>query len=599
MMLWVLVEKLKDLSLTSQKLRCLAYIKTLFWIFCSFSHRFLLEWRDKKAWSYIAGCQQYRIHKVIVFAVGELQELLDCIIVVWSENDLVILKVHLPFHQPCDFVLDRFVWFDRHSLSCNMFFHNELECYRFHDHSCCIPLGIESSENFHCIFEVFFFLFKSYGLKNIPPTISESCDTHRKEVWSLFLWCCRIYSDLDLFKSFVSQAVHIILDHWSLDDMLTENIRNQQVVLSKRDWSESSPLSLKTRVFFVGVRDSLIELLSFSIGFNESIPHDLSCFIVDCKVDDQPWGIIFDMFLKSRNESVFIDHISEEDHLTRSSRSSDHFIQKKLKSAINLFSARAGLDRIYIIKDQEIRSEFSIWCSIVLSSRRSSERHRPDIALILSDEFVCPLDLFLTFPASAFWVVEVSEVIHEPQSSLRISDQGVCNIGQILLSTIYRLTVSHNVPTPLVCDAVVDIHLSNRGLGWSSESLDEYILALLKCGIDLLECWRSRKAEVFPEVVVAVFIKSRLKERSPEDFVLHSLQEQLSINQLLHPHHQLKVKKQAKPDQLPKEATLHSQSCSWSEWYCKALGAQSWPFSAVPSEQSRFILRLWSFSSLL
>ena len=244
MMLWVLVEKLKDLSLTSQKLRCLAYIKTLFWIFCSFSHRFLLEWRDKKAWSYIAGCQQYRIHKVIVFAVGELQELLDCIIVVWSENDLVILKVHLPFHQPCDFVLYRFVWFDRHSFPRNMLLHNELECYRFHDHSCCIPLGIESSENFHCIFEVFFFFLESHGLKNIPPTISESCDTHRKEVWSLFLWCCRIDSDLNFFKSFVVLAVHIILDHWSLDDMLTENIRNQKIILAERDWSESSPLSL-------------------------------------------------------------------------------------------------------------------------------------------------------------------------------------------------------------------------------------------------------------------------------------------------------------------------------------------------------------------
>nr|DAS81129.1 MAG TPA: hypothetical protein [Bacteriophage sp.] len=70
--------------------------------------------------------------------------------------------------------------------------------------------------------------------------------------------------------------------------MLTENIRNQQVVLRERDGSKSSPFSIQTRVFFVGVRDSFVQLLSFSIGFNESIPNDLSCFIVDCKVDDQP-----------------------------------------------------------------------------------------------------------------------------------------------------------------------------------------------------------------------------------------------------------------------------------------------------------------------
>lgn len=280
------------------------------------------------------------------------------------------------------------------------------------------------------------------------------------------------------------------------------------------------------------------------------------------------------MFLKSRNESVFIDHISEEDHLTRSSRSSDHFIQEELKSAVNLLSAWAGLDCIYIIKDQEIRSEFSITCRIVLPSRRSSERHRPDIAFILSDEFICSFDLFLTFSASGFRVVKVSEIVHEPLPSLRISDQGVRNISQILLSTIYRLTVSHNVPTPLVSDAVVDIHLSNCCLGWSSESLDEYILALLKCGIDCPQTRRSRKAEVFPEVVVAILVKSRLKERSPEDFVLHSLQEQLSINQLLHLLHLHQVKKQAKPDQLQKEVTPHSQSCSWSEWYCKAQAVQ-------------------------
>nr|DAS81130.1 MAG TPA: hypothetical protein [Bacteriophage sp.] len=66
------------------------------------------------------------------------------------------------------------------------------------------------------------------------------------------------------------------------------------------------------------------------------------------------------MFLESRNESVFIDHISEEDHLTRSSRSSDHFIQQELKSAINLFPRAARLNSIHIIKDQEIWSEFSI-----------------------------------------------------------------------------------------------------------------------------------------------------------------------------------------------------------------------------------------------
>nr|DAE92663.1 MAG TPA: hypothetical protein [Caudovirales sp. gcode 4] len=305
------------------------------------------------------------------------------------------------------------------------------------------------------------------------------------------------------------------------------------------------------------------------------------------------------MFLESRNESVFIDHISEEDHLTRSSRSSDHFIQEELKSAVNLLSAWARLNSIYIIKDQEIRSEFSITCRVVLPSRRSSERHRPDIALVFRDEFVCPLDFLLTFSASAFWVVKVSEIIHEPLPSLSISDQGVRNIGQVFFCTIYRLTVSHNVPTPLVCDAVVDIHLSNRCLGWSSESLDEDILALLKCSIDLLECWRSRKAEVFPEVVVAILIESRLKERSPEDFVLHSLQKQFSINQLLHPHHQLKVKKQAKLDQLQKEATPHFRSCSWSEWYCKAQAVQPWPFSAIPWEQSHFILRFWSSSSLL
>lgn len=280
------------------------------------------------------------------------------------------------------------------------------------------------------------------------------------------------------------------------------------------------------------------------------------------------------MLLKSWNESIFIDHISEKDHLTRSSRSSDHFIQEKLKSAINLLSAWARLDRIHIIKDQEIRSEFSIWCSIVLSSRRCSEWHCPHIAFILSDEFICPLDFLLTFPASAFWVVKVSEIVHEPLPSLSISDQGVCNIGQILFCTIYCLRVSHNVPTPLVCDAIVDIHLSDRCLCRSSESLDEYIFALLKCGIDCPQTRRSRKAEILSEVVVAILVKSQLKESSPEDFVLHSLQEQLSINQLLHPLHQLKVKKQAKPDQLQKEATPHSRSCSWSEWYCKAQAVQ-------------------------
>lgn len=171
------------------------------------------------------------------------------------------------------------------------------------------------------------------------------------------------------------------------------------------------------------------------------------------------------MFLKSRNESIFIDHISEKYHLTRSSRSSDHFIQQELKSAINFLSARARLNSIHIIKDQQIRSEFSIACRVVLSSRRSSKRHRPHIALVFRDEFVCPLDFLLPFSASGLRVVKVSEVIHEPLPSLRISDQGVCNIGQILLSTIYCLRVSHNVPTPLVCDAVVDIHLSNCRLG--------------------------------------------------------------------------------------------------------------------------------------
>ena len=171
------------------------------------------------------------------------------------------------------------------------------------------------------------------------------------------------------------------------------------------------------------------------------------------------------MFLKPRNESIFIDHISEENHLTRSSRSSDHFIQEKLKSAVNLFPRAARLDRIHIIKDQEIRSEFTIACRIVLSSWRSSKRHRSDVAFVLSDEFVCPLDLLLTFPASGFRVVKVSEIVHKPLPSLSISDQGVCDICQILLSTIYCLRVSHNVPTPLVCDAVVDIHLSNCRLG--------------------------------------------------------------------------------------------------------------------------------------
>ena len=310
-------------------------------------------------------------------------------------------------------------------------------------------------------------------------------------------------------------------------------------ILRERDWSESPPLSLQTRVFFVWVRDSFVEFLRFSIGFHKPIPHDLALFIVDCKIDDHSWWIVLDVFLKSRNESIFIDHISEEDHLTRSSRSSDHFIQQELKSAINLFSAWARLNSIHIIKDQEIRSEFSVWCSIVLPSRRCSKRHRSDIAFVFRDEFVCPLDFLLTFPASAFWVVKVSEIVHEPQSSLRISDQGVRNIGQILLSTIYCLRISHNVPTPLVCDAVVDIHLSNRCLGWSSKSLDKDIFSLLKCGIDCPQTRRSRKTEILSEVVVAILVKSRLKESSPEDFVLHSLQEQLSINLLLlHPHHQ-------------------------------------------------------------
>lgn len=170
------------------------------------------------------------------------------------------------------------------------------------------------------------------------------------------------------------------------------------------------------------------------------------------------------MFLESRNESVFIDHISEENHLTRSSRSTDHFIQEELKSAVNLFSARAGLDRIYIIKDQEIRSEFTIACRVVLPSRRSSKRHRSDIALVFRDKFICPLDLLLTFPTSTLGIVKVSEIIHKPLPSLSISDQGVRNIGQVFFCTIYCLRISHNVPTPLVCDAVVDIHLSNRCL---------------------------------------------------------------------------------------------------------------------------------------
>lgn len=356
--------------------------------------------------------------------------------------------------------------------------------------------------------------------------------------------------------------------------MLTENIRNQQVVLRERDGSKSSPFSLKACVFFVWVRDSFVQLLRFSISLHKPIPHDLSCFIIDRKVDDHSWGIVLDMLLKSRNESIFIDHISEENHLTRSSRSTDHFIQQKLKSAVNLFPRAARLNSIYIIEDQQIRSKFPIWCGVVLPSRRCSERHCPHIALILSDEFVCPLDFLLTFPTSALGVVKVSEIVHKPLPSLSISDQGVRNISQVFFCTIYGLTVSHNVPTPLVCYAVVDIHLSNRGLGWASKSLDEDILALLKCCIDCPQTRRSRKAEVFSEVVVAILIESWLKECSPEDFVLHSLQDQLSINQLLHPLHLHQVKKQAKPDQLPKEATPHSQSCSLSEWYCKALGVQ-------------------------